>query len=221
MKSLYDSAWHLPGTAWFATAAFLVVLLGRSGGHHRRLFGALAGLIALDAWLNGPLSPLAGAPPWLGTVVGLAFVLAGDFRFFLLAERALGGAHTSVLRRAVALTVVVPILSIPLRLAHVPDRVLWLSYETAFAVLAAVLRFGVFPRRAPASAAGHERLAAATALASFELVQYGLWATADVLLLAGMEVGWLVRIVPNTLYYAAFVPFAWWWTQELPAERAA
>jgi hypothetical protein len=33
------------------------------------------------------------------------------------------------------------------------------------------------------------------------------WAAADVLLLAGVEFGHLLRIVPNVLYYAAFL--AW------------
>ena len=42
-------------------------------------------------------------------------------------------------------------------------------------------------------------------------VYYALWASADVLILyGGLDVGWLLRVVPNQLYYAFFVPFAWW-----------
>jgi hypothetical protein len=47
-------------------------------------------------------------------------------------------------------------------------------------------------------------------VASFEIVQYALWALADVLILSGMSWGFLLRIVPNSLYYAFFLPFVWW-----------
>ncbi|MEZ4253518.1 MAG: hypothetical protein R3B99_35360 [Polyangiales bacterium] len=36
---------------------------------------------------------------------------------------------------------------------------------------------------------------------------YALWATADVVLLLGVELGHLLRIVPNVLYYAVFLVF--------------
>lgn len=215
MKSLYDSAWHLPGTAWLVAAAFLLVLAGRAGGPKRAVFAGLTALIALDAWLNGALTPMGGAPAWVSTAVGLGFVLVGDFRYLYLAERLV--APRGALRRAALLTLIVPVLSIPLRVTHVPERVLWLGYEASFVILAAILRRSATRR----AGSRPDALAAARALGTFEMVQYGLWVTADVLLLAGLDVGWLVRLVPNTLYYAAFVPFAWWWsgqTRELRDE---
>ena len=46
-------------------------------------------------------------------------------------------------------------------------------------------------------------------LSSFVTVQYLLWASADVMILSGLDMGYALRLVANTLYYAAFVPFAW------------
>ena len=40
-----------------------------------------------------------------------------------------------------------------------------------------------------------------------------LWATADVLILAGVDLGWALRLLPNQLYYAFTVPFFWWRTR--------
>ena len=37
---------------------------------------------------------------------------------------------------------------------------------------------------------------------------YSLWASADVLILFEVDAGWLVRCVPNQLYYAFTVPVA-------------
>jgi hypothetical protein len=42
------------------------------------------------------------------------------------------------------------------------------------------------------------------------VLYYVLWATADVLVAGGRDVGWLVRFVANLLYYGAFVPAAYW-----------
>ena len=43
---------------------------------------------------------------------------------------------------------------------------------------------------------------------SYVAVYYGLWAAADALiLLGGLDAGWLLRALPNQLYYAFWVPF--------------
>ena len=42
-------------------------------------------------------------------------------------------------------------------------------------------------------------------------VYYALWATADLLILGtGRDVAWALRIVPNQLYYAWYLPFVYW-----------
>jgi hypothetical protein len=215
MASLYESPWHVPGTPWLVSLAFLAVLAA-SPGRRRGLFASLAILVAVDAWLNGPLTPLAGATAPVRTGVGLAFVLVGDFRYFLVAELAASGG-AGAWRRALLFTFVVPLVALPVRLLDVPERVLWLVYETAFLVLALVLRHVVWPRRLRGGSG--DVTAAVRALTTFQVVQYGLWASADVMLLAGLDAGWLVRLVPNILYYGAFVPFAWWWLEGAEGER--
>ena len=47
-------------------------------------------------------------------------------------------------------------------------------------------------------------------LTHFEMAQYVAWASADVVILSGVDVGYGMRLVPNLMYYAAFVPFLWW-----------
>ena len=49
---------------------------------------------------------------------------------------------------------------------------------------------------------------------SFELGTYGLWALSDILILAGIELGYCFRIVPNVLYYGLF---AWFVAFRAPA----
>ncbi len=136
--------------------------------------------------MNGALTPLHA--PAVKTAFALLFVLLGDFRFFYLLEKQLP--------RAVMLTFVVPVLVVPCRLLEVEERYLWLSYEVGFFLLAGVLSV---LRKKPEQ----------QALIRFELVQYGLWIFADLVLLRGHDVGWAIRIVPNFLYYTLFLPFAW------------
>jgi hypothetical protein len=41
-------------------------------------------------------------------------------------------------------------------------------------------------------------------------VYYALWATADLLIrYGGIDAGWLLRALPNQLYYAFWIPFAY------------
>ncbi len=148
---------------------------------------------------------LAGAPM-------LLFVLLGDFRVFLLAlgvmepERPLAGT----IARAAAWTLVVPAVAwalhrlVPTAAGPVPDQMLWLVYESAFVILALWWRHRLLPARRPVA------LDFLRALWAYVALYYALWAAADVLILAGWDVGWAVRIIPNQLYYAFFVPLVWW-----------
>jgi hypothetical protein len=74
-------------------------------------------------------------------------------------------------------------------------------------VAALVLRTWIVPARVPAAT---PRLQAylRTVLA-YVAIYYALWATADVIILAGFDLGWALRMLPNQLYYAFFVPFAY------------
>jgi hypothetical protein len=65
----------------------------------------------------------------------------------------------------------------------------------------------VLPRRL--RACGEPARRAVFALTGYEIVQYALWATADVVILwAKSDAGFAIRLVPNLMYYAFFVPFA-------------
>jgi hypothetical protein len=44
----------------------------------------------------------------------------------------------------------------------------------------------------------------------FEIAQYALWALADVIILGGHDVGYALRLVPNTMYYVLYLPFVAW-----------
>jgi hypothetical protein len=144
------------------------------------------------------------------------FVLLGDFRVFALAlvvmqpGRARAGALLEALAWMLLVTGVAYATFHAVNAIHgpVPGQVLWLVYEVAFAVLAVFWMVLIVPSRV-----GVERGAVRRYLRSvfaFVLLYYVLWATADVLILTGRDAGWGLRVVPNVLYYGAFVPAAYW-----------
>jgi hypothetical protein len=45
---------------------------------------------------------------------------------------------------------------------------------------------------------------------AYVAVYYALWALADVLILVGrLDAGWGLRVIPNQLYYALYLPFVY------------
>lgn len=215
-KTFYDSALQHPGIAFIATALFLIVFATRQ----RFLVGfiALFGLeILADAFFTGAYTPVANTQ-WMQPVA-ITFVILGDYRYFVAVERVLhtkkgapidgiGPARPWLL--AAAFAFIVPVLSVIPQKA-MPSyftqlNAIFLVYEAMFFVLALVLFIGVLPRRL--QGVDSDLAEWVKRLTIFELVQYGLWATADVLILSGItEPGYLLRVVPNTLYYGAFLPF--------------
>jgi len=148
---------------------------------------------------------------WLGLegvydLILIPFVLLGDFRVFLLVAflRAPERGIRPALGEAAAWTLVVPVAAWAGTAALqgtwrvVPSTTLWLVYETAFTVLALGLRRWLVP--------AHRYLRAVLA---YVATYYALWAAADMLILAGLDVGWALRLVPNQLYYGFWLPFAY------------
>ena len=139
-------------------------------------------------------------------------MVLGDARYFVLVERVRAGTLTArAWQLALAFSLLVPIASyLPQRAfpsAFSDLRLTFLTYEGMFLVLALGLRAWLPRRLASARAADRSWALRAT---EFEIVQYGLWVLADVLILRGHDVGFLVRFVPNTMYYVLFLPFAAW-----------
>ncbi|HEX7604042.1 MAG TPA: hypothetical protein VF316_20635 [Polyangiaceae bacterium] len=200
-QELYSSPWILPALPCAALPIVLVLAARRKGFF--RAWGLLfAALIVVDAYLNGALTPVRSAG-W-ATFLGITFVIVGDLRYFLAVEHT--KANRFVVPAAFGLAFVVPVLSQIARAAFpavaAELRVTYLTYEVLFlGVLAAYYFLRV------RSLDGAAR-AFATKLTLFEAVQYGLWASIDVLLLVTKrDAGYLLRIVPDVMYYVAFVPF--------------
>ena len=194
-------------------------------------------LTIADPVVGGPLLRLLGvADAPIATDVLVAFVLLGDFRVYLLvfgllayagprrATRAADPLHAArdALRvvppraafAAAAATPVVPIVAwavdgfLRSRNPGLPSQTLWLIYELAFLAVAVTMVAWLVPARVPAA---EPRLANyLRRVLLYVAAYYALWAVADVLVLAGVDAGWALRIVPNQLYYAFWVPFAYW-----------
>jgi hypothetical protein len=150
----------------------------------------------LDPIATGPLAKALGTPA-ASTALGLAFVLLGDLRVWWLVSAV--ARPEGALRRALVPTAAVPIAAwlLTRALAPLPDQALWLIHESLFVAVALAVSRRLAGR--------YER-----AVLAFAGVYYALWAASDVLILAGVDAGWLIRCVPNQLYYALTVPFAWW-----------
>jgi hypothetical protein len=220
-KSFYDTSWHHPGFALAASLLFVFALAAR-----RRFLVAWALLCffetAIDALFTGGWNPARGTP--LERALGITFVILGDLRLFLAIEwvlakgpYAVGLPSARALVRAVPLAFVVPVLStIPIQTLpqYFPQddpfaiHRIFILYEATFVVLWLILRFVVFPRRLATVSPEVRRWV--MGLLSFFGLQYGTWVLADAIILAThADVGYLVRLVPNVLYYALFVPFAY------------
>lgn len=205
-QALYESPWHIPVCAWVGSAIACGMAVARRRMVPFTLFFAV--VCALDAWLTGPWTPLAQDSAAM-TAAGVTFVIAGDFRWFLLVERGARKQWSPAgIAIALVLAFIVPItVQIARALGLADMRKIFLCYELCFFVLAIVMRvartvegsWSTFVRR----------------LTHFEIAQYGLWAGADILLLATKaDVGYLIRMAPNLAYYAVFLVVVQLWAPE-------
>jgi hypothetical protein len=208
-------------------AAFVAILLGSARARQaaaastdaRFLYAyALAFGIAtmVDPLCTGPIVEWLDLGTGATSAVMIAFVLLGDFRVFLLVffltrpDRRLGRAAAE----AALWTLGVPIFAAGTNAAvewlrpELTGQRLWLIYELYFLALALFLRAQVIPRRAAGSSPA--LLRRLRRVLTYVAVYYALWATADLLILyGGIDAGWLLRALPNQLYYAFWVPFAY------------
>lgn len=204
-QHLYDSGWHHPGVAWVGVSLATLLLLKAKPGAHRTVMLVMTALTATDALFTGAASPLP-KDSWLVTPVSIFFVIAGDLRLWLLVERARSSSWLRAAAVAVPLAFVVPVLQgVATRVwpeTFVEPRRIYLVYEVLMLVLLVVVL------------AWRQPVGATRRLVTLFLVQYGLWATCDVLLLSGLEWPLGLRLVPNALYYAVFPVAAAAWLAE-------
>ncbi|RAL20378.1 hypothetical protein DL240_17510 [Lujinxingia litoralis] len=215
-EAIYVHPAHHPGAAWFSVLLVLGVVLRRLGFFYAFVIAALA-ITATDAMVTGGWSQLGGAEHPVYPGLAWLFVMLGDFRVFLLLEhyrrpadpRRLGPPRVWIgaLGWTLIASLVVGVISISGDFFAASMRRLYLSYElVAAAVVGAVWRWRVV--RAPGISEPVRRWL--WRVSAFVVVQYGLWAAADGVILWGMEFGHLLRVIPNLMYYALFVPFVVW-----------
>lgn len=208
-ERLYSSPLQDPLFFWLGAALFVIVLASRLPF----LAGFLAVFafeIAADATLTGALTPIPKGASY-ATLVSVAFVILGDYRYFVLVERFSSKDRKPgpALGVAAAWAFVVPVVSFALRtlvpsLAS-PPRVTFLTYELLFFALALVFRLAIVRRRS--AGADPEVRRWLHTITVFEIAQYALWALSDILILSGVEAAFLLRFVPNAMYYVGFLPF--------------
>ena len=213
--AFYYAPWQSPWALLvvpFAWGIFRVVVRDRPASPGvARFVRVWAALFLIETMLDPVANALvADAASFASTAVGLTFVLLGDFRIYWLVFALAEGASTLAAGagRAALATLVVPIAAyavnavLGVAMGEVPGQVLWLVHESLFVAVCFFLAW----RWVPANVAETWQPFARRVL-GYVAAYYALWAAADVLILAGIDAGWLVRCVPNQLYYAFTVPF--------------
>jgi mono/diheme cytochrome c family protein len=207
-EAFYTSPWQHPTLLLLFPILFAVVrrraLMGAALPSWLRAYlGFWLLETCLDALLTAEISqkPL-GLTPGLGQAIAIVFVILGDLRVWLLlallATPRLGPpAWGKILALSLAVPVVQGVLGALLPAAFPTARHTFLTYELLFlCLIGAVWRSRLFretPLREP--------------ILGYAAIYYLLWATSDVLIFTGLDAGFLLRTVPNVLYYGLFIPF--------------
>lgn len=217
-QAFYEAGWQFPFAVMVVPFAFL---LYRAIARERRewaLDPELAPFVSLwvtlftlatllDPIATGPLAKATGSR-LAEQALGTAFVLLGDFRVYWLALRFRTPDQTSAraAAEALGLSLPAPLLAGLVALGAGTGQEMWLTHELASLGIAfALARFALPDERERPQQARFVR-----SVLGFLAAYYGLWAAADLLILAGVDAGWPVRLVPNQLYYGFLVPFVWW-----------
>jgi hypothetical protein len=175
----------------------------------------------VDPFATGPLleSDML-AKTIASSLIPFFFVYLGDLRVLWLAAGVANPARGALtnLRWAAGMALIVPIFAgagfalAGVVFEEVHGQVLWILYELGFLALCiALARSWVDVQVQPKAAHAAEVKSYLRDLFGYSAAYYALWLTADlVILIGGLDLGWALRIVPNQLYYAFWVPFAYW-----------
>lgn len=169
-----------------------------------------------DILVASKIIPIAN--PDVQTAIEYIFVLIGDLRFIVLlafvvyAQKKMPEIEAfkidgSVWKPALVFTMFDSLIVRAIEFANpgifTEPRVKFLTYEGIFFALTFLWVFAVMPQKPIADA--ERRFLRRVAIPVF--IFYGLWATADVLILKGIAFGYALRVVPNLVYYCIFL---WW-----------
>lgn len=206
-KSIYDSGYHHPLVAYLVGLAFVLVLARRLPFLYGYLVvftvEILADATATGAWSSVPL----GTPAY--TFWSVLFIVLGDFRYFFLAERMidLDEPITRALVVAACTSLVVPLVTgILQRAMGLDTRELYMIYEAPMAVIVLALDRFRFQKRI----ADPEVRVFVHRVSVLFATLYAGWAACDLLLYTGFPIGHVLRVIPNVLYYGAFIPFVYY-----------
>ncbi len=214
-KAIYDSAWHHPFVAYVVGVALLFALAGkvvrapRVPFLHAYLVVFTVEILA-DACATGAWSPVPMNTPAY-TFFSVLFIVLGDFRYFFLVERVtrLDRPADRALLFALGVSIIVPLVTgimtklIP---AMQDMRVLYMVYEPALGLI--VLGLDRF-RYAKCDAPADIRRFVHRVSVLFASMYFG-WAFCDLLIYNEIALGHVLRIIPNVVYYAAFLPFVFY-----------
>lgn len=216
-QEVYGAGWQFPWAVMVVPFAFLLyrAIAGDPRGRGAdpslvpfvRLWTTLFVLeTLLDPLATGPLAEATGSP-LASQALGLAFVVLGDFRVYWLVMRFRSPEQTSARAagEAAALSLPAPALAGLAALFDLPPQAMWLTHELASLALA----FGLARLALPSELTDARSATFVRSVLGLMAAYYGLWAAADVLILAGVDAGWIVRVAPNQLYYGLFVPCVW------------
>jgi len=186
------------------------------------LFFAITTLV--DILVAGKIVPIADDN--VRTAFEYVFVLIGDLRYIiLLAYMLYAGRPLSdvarfrpggdVLKPTLIFTLFPTLLVSAIAFAK-PNlmtigRHRFLAYELIFFVLTFLWMYVVLPQKPITEVAKNFLRRASLPVFGF----YGLWATADMLILNGIEAGYALRIIPNLLYYCGFL----WWIAQISESK--
>jgi hypothetical protein len=169
----------------------------------------------IDPFATGPLARWLGIEEPLATYWMVLFVLLGDFRVYLLLFYVLEPEEgvADAVGLAALWTLLVPAFAwsttwlLHQSYATLPSQTIWIVYEVGFFAVTVYWFYHLPARLGPRR---YEVLEYLQALLRFVAAYYALWATADLLIvIGGYDFGWGLRAIPNQLYYAIWVPFAY------------
>ena len=90
------------------------------------------------------------------------------------------------------------------------SQALWMIYESGFLVLCVTLSRQWLPRTLEGDPLADAKTTYLRSIFGYSAAYYALWLIADVFIaVADLDLGWAIRMVPNQLYYAFWVPFAY------------